>query len=79
MSIIIVFVSSIFEIFSDIDLAISVLVTHINKASKFLFENSLMDFNSSAPSLTIFSIGFLFLFAITKSLWPCFKIFLAIP
>ena len=63
-----------FEDFTDKNLdALFMCVTNtpIAKSSK--------DFTSSAPSLIIFSIGFLFLFAITKSLFLCFKIFLAIP
>ena len=55
------------------------ITTHINNASKSLLEKSSKDFTSSAPSLTIFSIGFLFLLAMTKRLFLCFKIFFAIP
>ena len=68
-----------FDNFSEIDFAIGVLVTHINKASKFLDAKSSNDLTSSAPSLTIFSIGLRFLLAITKRLFLCLMMFLAIP
>jgi len=51
------------NIFSIIEWAIGVLVTHKKRQSKFFEHNSSYDLTSTAPSLTIFSIGDLFLLA----------------
>ena len=79
ISMINVFSSKILESFEAISFAIGVLVTHLIKTFNCFSLNSSRLFTSFAPSLTIFSIGFLFLLAITNKLLPLFKTFLAIP
>ena len=74
-----VFSSKIIESFVAISFAIGVLVTHLTKTFSCLLLKSSKLFTSTAPLLTIFSIGFLFLLATTNKLFPFSKIFLAIP
>ncbi len=69
ISIITVFEFNRGDIISIIEWAIGVLVTHRNKQSKFFEHNSSYELTSTAPSLTIFSIGDLFLLAITNKLF----------
>ena len=71
--------SKILDSLRAISFAIGVLVTHLIKTFNFFSLNSSRVLTSFAPSFTIFSIGFLFLLAITNRLLPFSKIFLAIP
>ena len=67
ISIIKVFLSKILDSLRAISFAIGVLVTHLIKTFNFFSLNSSRVLTSFAPLLTIFSIGFLFLLAITNS------------
>ena len=66
ISIITVFEFNRGDIISIIEWAIGVLVTHRNKQSKFFEHNSSYELTSTAPSLTIFSIGDLLSIIVTN-------------